>query len=476
MKSLFKFSFLSLLIVYAISITSCKDDDPIIDPGADGINVSDGLYLAVAGQDPTAATGLVSEVVEAEGFAAQERTGFTGNYMYLASGEYNLVNIVDKEITATFGGASTDVTDEGSLCDQNTYSVVSISEGGAAFNIANDGLYKITNDELTEELVIHQIATASIIGSATENGWGADTPLTPTITETGATFTADDVILRSGEWKVRFNCRWSINRRIDPNGSLDDAANGYQSFTNFGGTTNSLETGGANIQQDEDGLYTVTAAYNAQDGWSLTTTKTGEAPEVAFNPNDFNMAVIGDATASAWDSDQNLFHKENNGVHSWYGVVYLAGTGFYKFRANDLWDFNLGGDLSALSQGGDDIPTPGEGAYYVVLSTADEGDSWNASVTPGGWAVIGEGGPGGDWENDQALTADGFDMGITTYSLTGDFTTASWKLRAGNDWALNLGGDLSFLTVDGADINLAADGTYTVTLQFDGAVYTATVQ
>ena len=47
--------------------------------------------------------------------------------------------------------------------------------------------------------------------------------------------------------------------------------------------------------------------------------------------------------------------------------VKLKGSGEFKFRANNGWDINLGGNLSALTAGGDNIATPGEGTYTVTL-------------------------------------------------------------------------------------------------------------
>lgn len=478
MKNLFNQTFMLILIGLTISVTSCKEDDPIIDPGTDGINVADGWYMAKDGEDPASSTGLVSEVVEDEGFASQERAGFVANYMYLDAGSYNMVYVTDKEVTESRGGTVTEKLDLASTCPDDlydTYDLVESTVDGSAFAIAESGLYKVSFDALSGEIVTHHIGTAALIGSATENGWGADTPLDATINSDGATFTSTGVILRSGEWKVRFNCRWSINRRQDPNAPLTDEANGYQMFTNFGGSTNELVTGGSNIQQTEDGEYTVTVSYSAQDGWSLITDRTGDAPEIAFNPNDYQMAVIGSATAGEWTTDQNLFYKDEGTVHTWYGVVYMT-DGLFKFRANDAWDFDLGGDLAALAQGGADLTSPGAGAYYVVLATANDGETWNATVTPNGWGVIGDGSPAMGWDSDVDLTANGFADGVTTYTLTGDFTTAAWKFRAGDAWAHNLGGDLSFLNTDGADITLGAAGTYTVTLSFDGEVYTASVQ
>lgn len=475
MKSILNLFYVLFLAISLISITSCGDDeDPIvIDTGSDGINVADGLYLATSGNDPVSSALLSSEVVEAEGFATQERPGYVAGYMWLEAGSYNVVQIANKEATATIGGAAETITDEGSSCDFNSYSVVKTAVDGPAFTVGSTGLYLVAHDQTTSELVMYQIQSAGIIGNATEGGWGADTPLEGSLTSEGGSWTASDVTLRGGEFKMRFNCRWGINRRIDPNGSLDDAANGYQMFTNFGGTTMSLAAGGANFQQEEDGVYTVTIDWSPRNGWAIDTERTGDATEITFNPNDFNMGVIGSATAGSWDSDQDLFYKPGEGTHNWAGVVTLLGEGEMKFRANDDWDFNLGGDLGGLSNGGDNLATLGEGAYYIVLTTADDGETWSATASDFGWGVIGEGSPSGNWDMDTEMNADGFVDGITTYSVTGDFGTGGWKFRAGQDWFLNVGGDFSFLTLDGNNLELSTAGNYTVTLSFNGSEYSA---
>jgi hypothetical protein len=69
------------------------------------------------------------------------------------------------------------------------------------------------------------------------------------------------------------------------------------------------------------------------------------------------------------------------------GLVFytFSGTGAFKFRANDAWDFNLGGALDNLAKGGDNIATPGAGAYYVVLTTSDDGATWKATVEAKSW-------------------------------------------------------------------------------------------
>lgn len=473
------FSMLCFLLVGGLLMfTSCSEDDPVIDGGGGNVPVSDGLYLAIDGENPSSTAALVAEQVEAEDFMSQDRAGFVAGFMWLEAGNYSVVQVTDQEITSTIGGTVEVVDDGNSDCGFTSYMLVSTEEGGSPFTVGSAGLYKVTHDQLTNEMTLYAIDAPSLIGSATENGWGADTPMTGSATADGGSWSVENAILRSGEWKVRFNCRWQINRRIDPNGSLNDVANGYQLFTNFGGTTNSLVTGGSNIQQTDDGEYTVTVTWEPRTGFSLSTERTGDAPIITFNPNDFNMAVIGDATANMWNEDRNLFYAGlSQGVHTWLGMVTFAETGAYKFRANDLWDFNLGGTIDNLAIGSpDNIASPGAGSYYITLSTADEGDTWTATAVPSSWGIIGEGGPTGNWNDDVDMTPAGFDAGVTSYTYSGTFAGGDWKFRANDAWDHNFGGDVSFLELGSPDnINLAA-GDYNITLEFNGEVYSATIQ
>ena len=75
--------------------------------------------------------------------------------------------------------------------------------------------------------------------------------------------------------------------------------------------------------------------------------------------------MIGDATPGGWEASPALTPDENNLV--WKGTVTFGG-GEFKFRANDGWDINLGGSISDLSQGGDNIASPGAGTYEVTLN------------------------------------------------------------------------------------------------------------
>ena len=96
-------------------------------------------------------------------------------------------------------------------------------------------------------------------------------------------------------------------------------------------------------------------------------------------------------------------------------------------------------------------------------------------MTTAGWGVIGSATAGG-WDSDQDMSADGFDAGVTTYTYTGAFTEGEFKFRAGDNWDLNLGGTLGGLTLDGGNVMISTAGDYKVTLNFDGSLYTATLE
>ncbi len=76
------------------------------------------------------------------------------------------------------------------------------------------------------------------------------------------------------------------------------------------------------------------------------------------------IGLIGDATPGGWDADTDLTSED---FVVWKGTIALKGSGELKFRANDGWDINLGGDINNLVGNGNNIATPGEGNYEVVL-------------------------------------------------------------------------------------------------------------
>ena len=128
--------------------------------------------------------------------------------------------------------------------------------------------------------------------------------------------------------------------------------------TNYGYASDGKLTtdgGAGNIKVSENGLYLVNANISA-----LTYSLSGPITTIG---------LIGDATDGGWDADTDLTPSED--FLTWTGTVNFKGTGEFKFRANDAWDINLGGDLEFLTPGGDNIATPGEGTYDVTLDLAN---------------------------------------------------------------------------------------------------------
>jgi hypothetical protein len=286
------------------------------------------------------------------------------------------------------------------------------------------------------------------------------------------------------------NDTWGINLET---GECDAAAEACLSyFTNLGGTTISdLVSGGANISQEEEGVYTVSLTYAPGAGLSVVASvvKTGDAEEITFDPENFKWGVIGDASAGGWDSDRDLFYKglDTEKGHYWAGIAYLGAEGAFKFRANNGWDLNLGGGVTfdgaatVLIKGGDNIIAPANpGAYYFEVFTTDEGATWSATMTSSSWGIIGENLEGG-WDTDTDMTAGGFADGVTTYSVEGVLPAGPWKFRANDDWAINMGGSLDSLVLNGDNMELeAAVALTTITMKISldangNTIYTAEV-
>jgi len=116
------------------------------------------------------------------------------------------------------------------------------------------------------------------------------------------------------------------------------------------GADGTLEPNGANISVADAGYYKVNVDVNAL---TYTIAKT-------------DWGVIGSATESGWDSDQNMTYDVETGM--WSAVLDLK-VGEIKFRANDGWDLNYGDDGAngTLEQNGSNIAIAEAGTYTVTL-------------------------------------------------------------------------------------------------------------
>ena len=117
--------------------------------------------------------------------------------------------------------------------------------------------------------------------------------------------------------------------------------------TNYGdGGEGMISDTGGDLSADK-GFYLLEVDVTAMT-WKATPTTWG---------------IIGDATANGWDADQDMTWDEEK--HCWCATITLT-DGTIKFRANDGWDINFGGNPENLSAGGDNIPVTA-GTYDIDL-------------------------------------------------------------------------------------------------------------
>lgn len=196
------------------------------------------------------------------------------------------------------------------------------------------GFYKINANAV--DLTYTAIAQVwGVIGSGSPQGWDDETPLeySPEARKwQGA------MHLTAAEIKFRANHDWGFNY-----GS--DAADG------------TLQDGGANIPIDVEADYSIEVDFSIPNEYTYVVNRWG---------------LIGDATPGGWDTDTDMTWDAGNGV---FTVTLELTAGTFKFRANDGWDVNYGGDLDALTPGGDNIPVEEAGNYTVTF------DPWGLKAT-----------------------------------------------------------------------------------------------
>ena len=77
-----------------------------------------------------------------------------------------------------------------------------------------------------------------------------------------------------------------------------------------------------------------------------------------------DWGMIGPAQSGGWDSDTDMIYNKEDDC--WEVTVDLKADEF-KFRANDGWDINFGGDMDNLTEGGNNIKLTEAGNYTVRL-------------------------------------------------------------------------------------------------------------
>ena len=204
-------------------------------------------------------------------------------------------------------------------------------------------------------------------------------------------------------------------------------------------------------------------------------------PEIVGSPYaDYTEAstwsVIGALSAYeiSWDGDLNMWTDGNNHVAA---HVKLAAGDEFKFRKDQDWGVNMGGDFGGLdnefsvTQDGPNIKVGADGIYDLYLNPTD-GTAWiTVAYDPlpdytesSNWSVIGALSLAGiSWDGDIAMISNG----TWHVALGVDLAAADeFKFRQDADWAVNLGGDFGGMDTefavsqDGPNIKVGADGCF----------------
>lgn len=125
--------------------------------------------------------------------------------------------------------------------------------------------------------------------------------------------------------------------------------------TNYGDAgEGTLSTDGGNMKVNEAGYYKLTADLSGAP-YKYTMVKT-------------EWGLIGNATTGGWDTSTPMSFDTATGLWS---VTTSLSVGEFKFRANNGWDINLGGALSNLGYGGDNVSITEAGTYKITLDLSD---------------------------------------------------------------------------------------------------------
>lgn len=179
--------------------------------------------------------------------------------------------------------------------------------------------------------------------------------------------------------------------------------------------------------------------------------------------------------ANGWNQGASQLLYTNN-YKNYEGYVHIDGE--FKFTTAPDWAHtNLGfagaGKLSTDSGAGNINVTEndealGNGLYWCTADIVALTYTATAINTMG---IIGDGTPGG-WDSETVMTPSADFM---TWTVKTTLKEGTFKFRANNDWAINLGGSLDYLSPGADNIPVPETGEVTITLDLSSIPYTATV-
>lgn len=213
----------------------------------------------------------------------------------------------------------------------------------------------------------------------------------------------------------------------------------------------------------------------------ITYTSEGQVIEktkpITFTESNPQMFLVGGSVMAGWEPTlalpMSLYDKESKSKFEIYEYVTVDGSGFKFLPSNIDWTdaFGKGASDGILLQNSDagNITVSSNDFYRIRMDA--EAKTYELSKST--WGIIGSATPKG-WDSDTDMTFVG-SKGVYTWKVTVNLVAGELKFRMDDDWAVNIGGDLSSLQQDGANIAIATAGKYDIELSRTVTGYSAKI-
>jgi len=226
----------------------------------------------------------------------------------------------------------------GNPVDGNTDLEGTLVVGGGAMRVSDNGWVKISLNMMDYTYAIELLgnAKAELYVPGGHSGWGHSV----------------FIYSQNLDWKfdgyVYMEAGNEFKFTSDPDWD-------HTNYGDGGSGTLSTDGGAGNLSVSEAGFYRLTVDLS-NEPYTYTATST-------------QWGLIGDATVGGWDTSTAM--DLNAATGEWTVTTTLSGGKEFKFRANDGWDINLGGDVNNLTYGGSNIPVASDGVYLITLKLSD---------------------------------------------------------------------------------------------------------
>lgn len=350
------------------------------------------------------------------------------------------------------------------------YTFTISASGGNMMQVADgaagvEGTFVFYLDLAAAKLTMAPVTSIGLIGSATANGWDAQTNFEYN-PETGA-MEAKGVELGEGAYKIRVNDNWG-NPWEDPYAY------------NMGGDPNDMTFGGSDIPS-EPGVYDVSMNLSTSANYAVTFTKTGDV--VIEDPMTKNYGLVG--TINNWGETADLVFEAVEGKD--YKVVKnvtLTADDQIKIRVDSDWAENYGGEgetepyalavdtkVTLVAGGKNMSMAAGSYDFYFYPKTKEFIAIVAGAELPSPAVTYGVIGAFNDWASDVLMEAanNGYVVAKAVALTKVDQPSNGFKIREAGNWDVSWGSgttlELGVPTAvysNGGNMGLAAEGSYDI--------------